>query len=249
MKIRDTPFGVFATAYGLYLLPFIYLLLPPGGAPAPALPWNCSPWDGLRSLICLEVLLGALYASLRLVIDFLHWKQATKDPWQHKDDLLRMAYLNVSLCFLGRVHGRMAGVFPLLLVYFTAFYTVLFEMVRYVNLHISMDVVGNPRGLGICIAALVVILGVLTSHLSLAFQQGTDFALAYVGWVSLGLLLHALASALPGGKLHLHHWYWAFLASHYPIFDCLLSSLAQAAFMGIYIHGAACFGLEAVYHA
>jgi len=27
-----------------------------GGAPAPALPWNCSPWDGLRSLICLEVL-------------------------------------------------------------------------------------------------------------------------------------------------------------------------------------------------
>lgn len=34
-------------------------------------------------------------------------------------------------------------------------------------------------------------------------------------------------SALEGGKLHLHHWYWAFLASHYPIFDCLLSSLAQ----------------------
>jgi hypothetical protein len=34
-------------------------------------------------------------------------------------------------------------------------------------------------------------------------------------------------SALEGGKLHLHHWYWAFLVSHYPIFDCLLSSLAQ----------------------
>lgn len=34
----------------------------------------------------------------------------------------------------------------------------------------------------------------------------------------------------PGGKLHVHHWYWAFLASHYPIFDCLLSSLSQAGY-------------------
>lgn len=34
----------------------------------------------------------------------------------------------------------------------------------------------------------------------------------------------------PGGRLHVHHWYWAFLASHYPIFDCLLSSLSQAGY-------------------
>eukprot|EP00434_Breviolum_minutum_P007770 symbB.v1.2.006856.t1/scaffold408.1/size210514/14 len=124
-------------------------------------------------------------------------------------------------------------------------------MVRHVNLHISLDVLQNPRGLGICIAALVVILGVLASHLSMAVQQGFTFAFVYVGWILLGLLLHALTQAIPGGRLHVHHWYWAFLASHYPIFDCLLSSLSQAgysaAFMGIYVHGVACFGLEAIY--
>ncbi|CAJ1343812.1 unnamed protein product [Effrenium voratum] len=123
-------------------------------------------------------------------------------------------------------------------------------MVRHVNLHISADVLRNPRGLGICVAALFVILGVLLSHLRMAFAESWDFGAAYVGWVLLGLVLHGAASRLEltqGCKLHLHHWYWAFLASHYAVFDCLLSSLAQAAFMGIYIHGAACFGLEPIY--
>eukprot|EP00913_Durusdinium_trenchii_P025011 g23476.t1 len=231
------------SAYGAYLLPFLYLLLPGNTVKTSAvLPWSCSPWSALTSLLTLEVAIGVLYALLRIVLDKLKWKQGQKASSQHKAEKLR----HVSLCFLGRLHGRVSGVFLIFLLYFTAFYAVLFEMVRHVNLHISVDVLGNPRGLGICVTALVVIIGVLGSHLAVAFDQG--IAGAYVGWLLLGLLLHGAAEATPGGRLHLHHWYWAFLASHYPIFDNPLSSLAQAAFMGIYIHGAACFGLQEIYY-
>ncbi|CAE7604750.1 unnamed protein product [Symbiodinium natans] len=116
--------------------------------------------------------------------------------------------------------------------------------------HISVDVFRNPQGLGICVVALVVILGVLFEHLALAFQA--DVGWEYVAWVALVLAAHGVGAGHQnnGGqrcKLHLHHWYWAFLASHYAVFDCLLSSLAQAAFLGIYIHGAALFGLESIY--
>ncbi|CAE7161148.1 unnamed protein product, partial [Symbiodinium pilosum] len=155
------------------------------------------PWHPLRSSIfgalVFETWLAMLYVILRMAVSKLHWKLKTKPLWQHKDDLLRMAYLNVGLFFLARVHGRLwlpqpGGMretvhwgFLILVAHFTFFYTVLFEMVRHVNLHISGDVFHNPQGLGICIVALAVILGVLLDHFALAFQTG-------VGWEYVPLL-------------------------------------------------------------
>eukprot|EP00439_Symbiodinium_sp_Y106_P049822 s2496_g6.t1 len=88
--------------------------------------------------------------------------------------------------------------------------------------------------------------GVLLDHLTCAFQA--DVGWEYVAWVAFGLAAHGVGEGYQTGcKLHLHHWYWAFLACHYAVFDCLLSRFAQAAFLGIYIHGAALFGLESIY--
>eukprot|EP00439_Symbiodinium_sp_Y106_P038787 s2496_g4.t1 len=172
MAMQDTPFAVFACAYGLYLLPFIYLLLSsrlPAGSKA-LLPWQPSGSPFLGALV-FESWLTVLYMLLRLAVSKLRWKLKMKPLWQHKDDLLRMAYLNVGLCFVGRIQARVwspqtGGTFEfvrldflLLVAYFTFFYAVLFEMVRHVNLHISADVFRNPQGLGICAVALAVILG------------------------------------------------------------------------------------------
>ena len=119
-------------------------------------------------------------------------------------------------------------------------------------MHISVDLLQNPAGFGIATAAIIVIGGVLKSHLQLAFLEDFEFGVVYVGWVFLALLAHVATASLwrnasEASKLHLHHWYWAFLAAHFPIFDSALSCLSQAAFLGIYVHGAACFGLESIF--
>ena len=236
--IKETPFYIFALVYGAYLLPFLFLR-----RTGPVLPW--SPEDGgIWACVRLQAVILGLYAALRL-LSRLGWKVRPKYCWQHKDDLMRMAYLDVSLCFLGRLHSRNV-MFLMCLVYFTAFYALLFEMVRHVNLHISWEVRHNPRGLAICCSALTIILAVLGAHTSMAYREG--FLWTYGAWVALCLLCHGFMSAAPGTRLHLHHWYWAFLAAHFAIFDCALSMCAQAAFVGIYVHGAACFGLDPIYY-
>ncbi|CAE8649832.1 unnamed protein product, partial [Polarella glacialis] len=169
----------------------------------------------------------------------------------------------VSLAVIGRVQSRISddpALFLLLLTYFTVFYSILFEMVRHINLHISSSLARNLPGLCIVVSALLVIAGVLVVHLRLAFAQGNEFGMVYVGWVTFALLGHTAIQAMPvewlasdaklaaqGARLHVHHWYWSFLAAHFAIFGSPLSMLAQAAFLGIYIHGAACFGAEAIF--
>ncbi|CAE7393752.1 unnamed protein product, partial [Symbiodinium necroappetens] len=67
---------------------------------------------------------------------------------------------------------------------------------------------------------------VLLDHLTCAFQA--DIGWEYVAWVAFGLAAHGVGEGYQTGcKLHLHHWYWAFLVCHYAVFDCLLSRFAQ----------------------
>merc|ERR1712008_136614 len=94
----------------------------------------------------------------------------------------------------------------------------------------------------------------------MAFNQGAAFGRAYCGWILLVLMWHIVAQLMPvcmivfssGAQadwptLHVHHWYWAFLAAHMAIFDSALSAVSQTIFLGVYIHGAASFGLEAIF--
>eukprot|EP00439_Symbiodinium_sp_Y106_P040154 s2496_g4.t3 len=85
MAMQDTPFAVFACAYGLYLLPFIYLLLSsrlPAGSKA-LLPWQPSGSPFLGALV-FESWLTVLYMLLRLAVSKLRWKLKMKPLWQHK---------------------------------------------------------------------------------------------------------------------------------------------------------------------
>ncbi|CAJ1343811.1 unnamed protein product [Effrenium voratum] len=74
--------------------PFLYLLASADYRSHSPMPWSCGELQALVALIALQATIGALYAGLRLAIAKIHWKLGPKDVCQHKDDLLRMAYLN-----------------------------------------------------------------------------------------------------------------------------------------------------------
>eukprot|EP00933_Yihiella_yeosuensis_P006629 TRINITY_DN11135_c0_g1_i4.p1 TRINITY_DN11135_c0_g1~~TRINITY_DN11135_c0_g1_i4.p1 ORF type:complete len:332 (-),score=30.46 TRINITY_DN11135_c0_g1_i4:113-1066(-) len=280
MAIQDTPFWLFGLIYAFYLLPFI-LYLQEGGAKAEGakvLPLvNSDALQGLLDTCLLQLWMCLLYAAMRALLSCFGWKQGRKLPCQHKDDFVRMGYLQVSLAVLGRLQGRFSHAessfmfhlaprveFLTLLTYFNVFYTLLFEMVRFINMHLSSDLLSNLKGLGIVTIASIVIVGVLKAHLLLAFAQSHDFGIAYVAWVAFVVFGHVIVQMIPSTlldrndandlsqsgqvtHLHVHHWYWSFIAAHFAIFDSRLSCLTQAAFLGIYIHGVACFGLEPIF--
>mmetsp|Transcript_97232 Transcript_97232/g.295220 ORF Transcript_97232/g.295220 Transcript_97232/m.295220 type:complete len:340 (-) Transcript_97232:37-1056(-) len=314
MATQDVPFWLFNCAYLLFLSPVIYHLFQfhlssdQQVRQANVLPWASEPFFAWASTSLFMVWMAMLGALLRIALAYLGWKQGMKPPTQHKDDFVRMAYLNVSLAVLARVQGRLEArempqeaassaqcaaeplggfwwpelAFIVLVAFYATFFSLLFEMVRHINLHISADLANNLRGLWIMVVGVFVLLGVLHAHLQLAFAHGRSFGCAYLGWVALTLLGHVGIQLVPatllqrgvgtkagagthrregqpsdhGGqdsqgqlKLHVHHWYWAFLAAHFTIFDTALSFVAQAIFLGVYIHGAACFGLEAIFEA
>lgn len=273
MAISDTPFWAFNIAYMLFLMPILCCLIAEMlSSDARVLDVNALPLHGHNDerigLAAGAIVVGGLLAlsvALQTALTTTGWKLNGKSVAQHKDDFARMAYLNVSLVFLGRVQWRIfpdsggfweTCAFPALVVYFTVFFTLLFEMVRHINLHIGPDLVRNPRGLWITVVGVFVLVSVLHSHVRLAFAQASSFGYAYLGWLALALLGHAALHVTPeaclGGtqgttKLHVHHWYWSFMAAHFAIFDSQLSCVSQALFISVYIHGAACFGLEGIF--
>lgn len=266
MAVKDTPFWAFNCAYLLFLSPVLYCLFMAhlGGDPeawkAPLLPPAADAWPALAAAAGLSLWLAALGAGLRQALTALGWKLGAKTAAQQKDDFVRMAYANISLSVLARVQGRFEVSFLLLVAFYTAFFAILFEMARHTNLEIAFDLARNLRGLWIFAVGVAVLLGVLHAHVRLAFAQGLSFGLSYLGWVALALLGHAAAVALPPAaldkrdesgpaRLHVHHWHWAFFATHFAVFDSALSRVSQALFLGVYLHGAACFGLEAIFEA
>lgn len=288
MALQKTPFWLFNLAYMAFLLPVIICLVKAylgdnAQTRMAPLPLAQDPIESVMAAAFFLSFALVLYVIQRRALATLGWKQGEKLPAQHKDDFVRMTYLNISLLLLGRINGRLlysdlnalqgfqAFAFCALVTYFVIFFSVLFEMVRTVNLQISLDLLDNPKGLWILGVGVLVLNGVLHAHVVYAFRAGHDFGCAYLAWVALVLLGHASVNLIspallrlmdgqhqaenggesPGDKirLHVHHWYWAFVAAHFPVFDTALSFVAQAIFLAVYIHGAACFGLEPIFES
>ena len=60
---------------------------------------------------------------------------------------------------------------------------------------------------------------------------------------------HAALVVGPGRtSAHFHHWYSGFLGSNFCVFEGRVSLLAHAMLLGIFLHGAAFFGVERVFY-
>jgi len=260
MEIQETPNWVFNCTYLLILSPTLYHLVLVHARrdheewAAQVLPLcGMDPLKTLWKTMLFLAWMAFLSAALRASLAHWGWKQGAKPPEQLKDDAIRMAYINVCLAVVARVQARIGMRFCAMVALYAALFALLFEMVRHVNVHIGAELAGNPQGLWIVVVGVLVLVCVLHAHVCLAFAQESSFGKAYVGWVALTLAVHAFVHVAPfswspsSPKLHVHHWYWALLAAHFAIFDSALSRTSQALYLGIYIHGAACFGLEPIF--
>ena len=86
------------------------------------------------------------------------------------------------------------------------------------------------------------------SHIKSAAKCGTWFLRVYIGWMIIIVLYIGVAYFIPSVRLHLHHYHWGFLLSHYAIFETPTSELAQAIFISFFLHGCAVFGVEPIFH-
>lgn len=202
---------------------------------------SCGGWAALALV---------LYFVQRSVAKALGWKMHDKSSATHREDLFRMAVHAPLLCVAGRVGARLDVdplLFGALVAYDTAFFGVLFEMVRDCNIEFTRDCVSNPYTL--CFAAFVSC--VLTALAVDSFvlvdalaSSGFDLISA-IALTSLVLGAHAALSLAPGqATAHWHHWYLACLGALFCPFNTLASQVAHAMLLAIYLHGAALFGIE-----
>eukprot|EP00667_Euglena_gracilis_P013245 EG_transcript_13654 len=254
---------LFSGLFLLYLTP-VLLSFPatfardvPVAEPLPyaAQGWGIALWLGL---------LFGLYASLRSIGQWLPLKMHRKSPAAHKNDVTQLAYMGMALAVTAGLAARMTSVetdetiglpFSHLTVFYTLFYTLLFEVLRPINMTLSSDMVGNVPALLTFAACMIVLLGIFAGHLRHALSQPPAFRNAYLAWIVVGAAFHAgillrpSIAGVPGrAYLHLHHWYWPLPFAHMAIFRSELSMLSQAMFLGIFIHGAACFGCEPLFY-
>jgi len=217
-----------------------------------------------NGLLAWLVLISALYVFLRFIGRCLPIKAHTKDFAHHKNDVVTLVGVGLIIGVVGRAGVRMHSgdaesitgmTFPSLVVWYTLFYTVLFEVLRPVKLTLSSDIAGNLPALVISLASFVVLLGVLLGHLVLAISQPAPFRNSYLIWVALGAAVHFMLFGIhraPGvdgqAHLHLHHWYWPVPMALTTVFPTDMSMLAQAMFVGIALHGLACFGAEPLFY-
>ena len=139
---------------------------------AASTPKAIAAWLCVTHLVC--------YPLVRVALTRWGWKQKAKTPAQHKDDLLRGAYLAIALGLVGRVCCRLMGggkghgvLFVALLVYYLSFFSLLFELARKVDVKLSRDLADNAKA---CIVALIscsIIALVLWNQIRIAQASGS----------------------------------------------------------------------------
>lgn len=70
----------------------------------------------------------------------------------------------------------------------------------------------------------------------------TDIALSFIFCIAVLRVCVVGVDAVDSDR------YWAFCAAHMCVFDSRTSQLAQAMFLGCYIHGVALFGVEKCFY-
>jgi len=116
---------------------------------------------------------------------------------------------------------------------------------------------GNVHTLALMAFTASIVGGLLANHLALAAARNATRApgdAPFSAAQALGLAAfvvggHGLLVVAPGDTAaHFHHWYTGFVGSCFCVFDSDVSQIAHAMLLGIYLHGAALFGVERCFY-
>lgn len=248
------PTKTFALLVGAYVAPLVYALGCEGvyaSTPRRSLPSALTATPSVSSLGLWLALNVALYILQRRLGRAWRWKMHDKATYAHKEDLFKMGYLSGIFCVAGRVGARLDRhplAFPALLVAYTLAFGLLFEMVRHCNIQFTRDCVNNSYSIGFAAFLSLILAALAVNHISLLVALHSDLP-STLALVAVVFGSHVALSASPGPSCaHWHHWYTGALGALCCPFDSLASGLAQAMLLGIYLHGAALFGIEPCFY-
>ena len=219
-----------------------------------------SPFTTVPALVAWLALCLALYWAQRLVADLGRWKMNEKTAAVHKEDLLRQTLLSGLLFLAGRVGARLVDeplLFGVLLVCFTFGFGVLFELVRHCNIELTADCWKNAYTVALMVFTAAIVGALVANHLALVNARNAQrdpatpafSATQAVGLAAFVIGAHVALTLAPGKtSAHFHHWYTGFVGSCFCVFESDVSLIAHCMLLGIYLHGAALFGVEACFY-
>eukprot|EP00906_Rhabdomonas_costata_P025199 RCo036091 len=191
-------------------------------------------------------LLVCSYAVLRAVVVASGARCAPKSLPSNFNDVTVLTARGLTVFMLGNVQrfrilplGAQAGAV-------LALFTVLSQFGPRVMLS------GDPGQdwvlVGLTILLLVGLLALLlTHHLLVAHQLGKTCFYLFLGAFLGVVAVHAAAAAVPFIRVHLHHYYFTWVAAHFLRFDTVASRTAQVYCVAVMIHGLTLFGAGPVF--
>jgi hypothetical protein len=107
------------------------------------------------------------------------------------------------------------------------------------------DISSRPGALVALIVICLVILALVINQLRVVRKSG--WLPFYLKWYILGALSVGILASLPTMQFRLHHWFAALLIMPITAFPTRLSAIYQAFALGMFLNGAAKFGLESIF--
>jgi hypothetical protein len=192
-------------------------------------------------------LLCSLTFCARLFVDTLGWKRHPKNLAGHLHDYLLLAVGGSTLLTLARGSRHLENLRKFILQ--VGFVLAAYMLVYQVSPNIKASV--EPQGAAALVLiplVLIVFVFVFAFHFLLAHHtmqpvQQVEYVSAFVAV----LLIHGVLSMIPSIRVHMHHYYWGWLAAHFMVFDTEVSRLCQAYGIGISLHGVALFGVSPLF--
>ncbi|TDL28594.1 LCCL domain-containing protein [Rickenella mellea] len=108
----------------------------------------------------------------------------------------------------------------------------------------SSDIKGRNGALTVVIIGSIVVLIVIVNQLRIARKTG--WLPHYFGWYVVGGLTALVLSQLPGLQLRLHHYIFGIVLMPATAFPTRASAVCQAFLLGLFLNGAAAFGLDSI---
>lgn len=215
------------------------------------------------------------YIGLRIFGKYFGIKMHEKSAADHRNDAIWLFVAGAGLTGIGGVDRRLANSdipgygsvfqipFAVTLTFYTAIFTCLFELVRECRVSLSPAVMKQSNYktvIGIIVSGCLAVFCSAYAHVQITFKatdDGDPYRLRYLLLCGLAFAVHfslfssrlmELLFSLDTSHLHLHHWYWPLPLAHMCTFVSDVSLLSQAMFIGMFIHGVACFGSEELFY-
>ena len=189
----------FFTAYVLFLVPVIVALAREWLLDGSHRSKPCESLSGIPLLRSLLLWIGFLVTSYVLLSNVPKLKRKPKSHAMHVDDILRLIFFGSALFTIGGVGDRIEKAvvnretgltFIPLTLYFVAFFTLLYELIKHENVTLSRDLYNNTIAIVITIIGASTLGAVLLSLFYQAKSVSDDFFFTFAGLFMIGALVH-----------------------------------------------------------